>query len=105
MKNLLLISLIFIGFIIPAILESQTRYPTNYFRSPVDFPILLAGGFGDVRQNHFHSGIDIRTGGEEGKPVYAVATGMFQGSIFHQRDLGKHFILHIQMDTLPYMDI
>jgi hypothetical protein len=36
---------------------------------------MLAGGFGDVRQNHFHSGIDIRTGGEEGKPVYAIADG------------------------------
>ena len=75
MKKLIFITLISLGFIIPTISDSQSRYPSNYFRSPIDFPILLAGGFGDVRQNHFHSGIDIRTGGEEGKPVYAVADG------------------------------
>jgi hypothetical protein len=28
-----------------------------------------------VRANHFHSGIDIKTGGAEGSPVYAVADG------------------------------
>ena len=55
--------------------QTPTHYPKNYFRSPIDFPILLAGGFGDIRQNHFHSGVDIRTGGEEGKPVYSVADG------------------------------
>jgi len=74
MKNLIL-SLLILGFVIPGSSEAQSRYPKNYFRSPVDFPILLAGGFGDIRQNHFHSGIDIRTGGEEGKPVYAIADG------------------------------
>ena len=54
---------------------SKDKYPKTYFRSPVDFPILLAGSFGEVRPNHFHSGIDIRTGGEQGKPVHAAADG------------------------------
>ena len=103
MKNLLLISLIFIGFIIPAILESQTRYPTNYFRSPVDFPILLAGGFGDVRQNHFHSGIDIRTNGEEGKPVYAVADGYVSRINISSTGFGKAlYITHPNGYTTVY---
>ncbi len=51
------------------------KYPTHYFRSPIDFSINLSGSFGEIRQNHFHSGIDIRTEGVEGKPVYAVADG------------------------------
>jgi murein DD-endopeptidase MepM/ murein hydrolase activator NlpD len=75
MKKLIFLSILIIGLIRPEYSDSQSRYPKNYFRSPIDFPIMLAGGFGDVRQNHFHSGIDIRTGGEEGKSVYAIADG------------------------------
>lgn len=48
---------------------------SSYFRSPVDFPIELAGNFCELRNNHFHSGIDIRTGGKEGMPVFAAAEG------------------------------
>ncbi len=54
---------------------SQHTYPTGYFRPPVDFRMLLAGNFGELRENHFHSGIDIKTNGVEGAPVYAVADG------------------------------
>jgi len=45
------------------------------FRSPLDIPLTLAGTFGEIRVSHFHSGIDIRTNGKEGLPVYAVADG------------------------------
>lgn len=50
-------------------------YPQNYFRSPVDIPILLAGTFGELRPNHFHGGIDIKTEQREGLNIYAVAEG------------------------------
>jgi hypothetical protein len=56
-------------------LSAQKEYPKNYFRSPVNYPITLSGSFGEIRRNHFHSGIDIRTAGAVGKPVYAVADG------------------------------
>ncbi|HNY02444.1 MAG TPA: M23 family metallopeptidase [Bacteroidales bacterium] len=55
--------------------RAQGPSSKGYFRSPVDYPITLAGSFGEIRRNHFHSGIDIRTGGVQGKPVYAVADG------------------------------
>lgn len=45
------------------------------FRQPFDFPILLSGNFGELRNNHFHSGIDFKTQGAEGKPVHAVQEG------------------------------
>ncbi|MCK9400489.1 MAG: M23 family metallopeptidase [Bacteroidales bacterium] len=54
---------------------SQKSYPTGYFQPPVDFRMLLSGTFGEVRANHFHSGIDIKTGGVEGSSVYAIADG------------------------------
>lgn len=45
------------------------------FQNPFDFPILLSGNFGELRANHFHSGIDFKTQGVEGKPVRAVQDG------------------------------
>lgn len=54
---------------------AQNPYPLNYFRSPVDTTITLAGNFGEIRPNHFHAGFDVKTNGKEGMPVYAVADG------------------------------
>jgi len=67
----------------------EEKYPKHYFRSPVDFPISLSGSFGEIRQNHFHSGIDIRTGGVEGKPVFAVADGYISRVFVSPTGFGK----------------
>jgi len=61
--------------ILPMVAISQSSYPRDYFRSPVDFRILLSGTFGELRAGHFHSGMDIKTGGVSGKNIYAVADG------------------------------
>ena len=50
-------------------------YPQDYFQSPLDIPIDLSGSFGELRGNHFHSGLDMKTKGVEGLPVYASADG------------------------------
>lgn len=55
--------------------QQSTNYPKDYFRSPLDIPLLLSGNFGELRNNHFHSGLDIKTQGVEGKNVYAIADG------------------------------
>jgi murein DD-endopeptidase MepM/ murein hydrolase activator NlpD len=54
---------------------AQDKYPKDYFRSPLDIPIAIAGSFGELRPNHFHSGIDFRTQKKEGFPIYATADG------------------------------
>ena len=56
-------------------LLGQALYPQNTFRPPLDIPLILAGDFGELRSNHFHSGIDIKTQQREGLPVYAIADG------------------------------
>jgi len=53
----------------------QSRFPTDYFTTPLDTPLMLSGGFAELRNNHLHSGLDFRTGGEEGRPIYAAADG------------------------------
>ena len=45
------------------------------FRKPLDIPVLLSGNFGELRSNHFHSGIDFKTQGVEGKPIHSVQDG------------------------------
>lgn len=55
---------------------SSNKYPLVDFRSPLDIvPPALAGSFGELRANHFHSGMDYRTNQREGYPVYAIADG------------------------------
>jgi hypothetical protein len=54
---------------------AQKSYPQNYFRNPLDLPISLAGTFGEIRSNHFHTGLDIRTDSREGLVVHAAADG------------------------------
>lgn len=55
---------------------STNKYPLTDFRQPLDIvPPALAGSFGELRSNHFHSGIDFRTNQRIGYPVYAVADG------------------------------
>ncbi|MCS7037342.1 MAG: M23 family metallopeptidase [Saprospiraceae bacterium] len=51
-----------------------SELPQNYFRLPVDAQSLrLSGTFGELRPNHFHSGIDLS--GDIGQPIYAAADG------------------------------
>jgi len=42
---------------------------------PLDIPIILSGTYGELRSNHFHSGIDIKTKGIEGLKVYSYNNG------------------------------
>jgi murein DD-endopeptidase MepM/ murein hydrolase activator NlpD len=58
-----------------AIAQSPPQYPKDYFRSPLDIELSLSGNFGEIRPNHFHSGLDLRTNNREGLKVYAVADG------------------------------
>ena len=50
-------------------------YPRNYFRDPLDIPISLAANFGELRPEHYHMGLDIRTQHRVNLPVYAAADG------------------------------
>lgn len=71
MKNILFLPFLLFHFL----LFAQEDYPTNYFRSPLDIPLSVSGTFGELRSNHFHAGIDLKTNRRTGLPVYATAEG------------------------------
>ena len=64
-----------IGLIIGLNCFSQDSIPKKYFRSPLGIPLYLAGNFGELRSNHFHAGLDMKTQGKEGFKIYAAADG------------------------------
>ncbi len=45
------------------------------FIAPLKIPISLSADFGELRSDHFHSGLDIKTQGVTGKEVVAAASG------------------------------
>lgn len=56
-------------------LFAPADYPRNYFRDPLAIPMSLAANFGELRPEHYHMGLDIRTGHRENLPVFAAADG------------------------------
>jgi len=56
---------------------------------PVKREIDLSSGFGDFRQNHFHAGVDIRTGGRVGEKVYSPVDGYVWRVIMSYNGYGK----------------
>ena len=73
MMKLLLQILIF-GFS-TLLVKAQEEIPKDYFVNPLDGQLVLAGSFGELRSNHFHSGLDLKTKRRTGLPVYAAASG------------------------------
>ncbi len=69
MKKILLFTLL-IAF--QYTISAQTK---TDFRSPLDIPLYLSGNFGELRSDHFHSGIDIKTQGTIGQKVYSIEDG------------------------------
>jgi murein DD-endopeptidase MepM/ murein hydrolase activator NlpD len=56
-------------------ISAQVEYPKDYFIAPLNIPLLLSGDFGELRKNHFHTGVDFKTQQKEGLSVYATADG------------------------------
>lgn len=61
-------------FFLPAAGQPK-NYPQQYFRNPLNIPMQLVANFGELRTNHWHMGLDIRTQQRENLPVVAAAEG------------------------------
>ena len=94
-------SIIFLLFFYVGV--AQKQYPKNYFAPPLKIPIILSGTFGELRSNHFHSGLDIKTQGKQGIPIYAPADGYVSRIKIQQYGYGKAlYIKHPNGYTTVY---
>ena len=58
----------FIGFLLTLNIANAQKFEPS---APLDIPIVLSGTFAELRGNHFHGGIDIKTQGRSGLKVSA----------------------------------
>ncbi len=77
MKKILITTFLSLIFLNLEAQKTQLDYPRGYFLFPINpnQQNFLSGGMGDLRSDHFHAGIDIKTQGKEGLPVYATGDG------------------------------
>ncbi|MFQ8826463.1 MAG: M23 family metallopeptidase [Alistipes sp.] len=62
----------------PAAVSRQATAPSGQaigYASPLNIPLRLSANYGELRGGHFHAGIDIKTQGVIGKPVFAMDDG------------------------------
>ena len=58
------------------IVQTTTGYAQ--YAEPLNIPPALSAGFGELRNNHFHSGIDFKTQLAVNKPQYMVTSTVLQ---------------------------
>ena len=71
-----------LSLLLPTVLSGQQEQPSPAgervfpeFAPPLEIPLRLSGGFGELRAAHFHAGLDFRTQGVTGKRVISSEKG------------------------------
>ena len=94
-----------LGLLLVRFGESQTsqNLPQDYFHHPLDIKLILSGTFGELRSNHFHSGLDIKTNQRTGANVHAAASGYVSRIKIEHYGYGKAlYITHPNGYTTVY---
>ena len=90
-------------FILLLIYTISGSAQNKYFATPIKIPIHLSASFGELRSNHFHSGIDIKTQGITGIPVNAAADGFISRIVVSPTGYGNAlYIDHPNGTTTVY---
>lgn len=91
-------------FFLSAFCFAQSQeYPKDYFRSPLAIPLYASGSFGELRGNHFHSGLDFKTLQKVGLPVFAAADGYVSRIKISEGGYGKAiYVTHANGFTTVY---
>ena len=75
MNYLIILIIILFNSLLSLDVTSQLVYKEVEFRSPLGIPLILSGNFAELRSNHFHTGLDIKTNGSENYRIYAIDSG------------------------------
>lgn len=75
--------------------SAQTSsFPKYYFRNPLGIPMELQSNFGELRSNHWHMGLDLRTLRKEDLPIYAAAEGYIAKVGIRSNSFGRFIIIN-----------
>lgn len=69
------VGIIFVLISLWSSLSAQIDPKKTNFGSPLTIPLVLAGNFCELRPNHFHTGLDIKTQGRQGIGVKSIEDG------------------------------
>jgi hypothetical protein len=67
----------------------QAQFEHWEIAHPLQTAVTLSGNYAELRRNHFHGGVDFRTGGVENVPVYSIDNGYVSGISISPRGYGK----------------
>ncbi|MBO7417559.1 MAG: M23 family metallopeptidase [Bacteroidaceae bacterium] len=81
-------------------LNAQSQVSTDIYQPPFDFPMVFSGNYGEIRANHFHGGLDIKTQGTTGKPIKAQANGYISRI---RVNTGSGYVLNVTYDNGYYL--
>ena len=71
-----------------------TQYPKYYFRNPVGLPMEIQANFGELRSDHWHMGLDIRTNQKENQSIFAAAEGYIASIGIRPQSFGRFIIIN-----------
>ena len=82
---------------------TQKIFPEGDFLKPLEIPLILSGTFGELRSNHFHSGLDIKTQKREGLNVLSSSDGYVSRIKISHWGYGKAlYVTHLNGYTTVY---
>lgn len=95
--------LLWLGVIHLATYAKATQTLNDTLLPPMDIPLVLAGNFAELRNNHFHAGLDLKTQQREGIPIRSVADGYVSRIKVSPWGYGKViYITHPNQTTTVY---
>lgn len=74
--------------------EYSRQYPKGYFRNPLNIPMELTANFGELRPDHWHMGLDLRTNQKENYPVFAAAEGYVAHVGIRPLSFGRYLVIN-----------
>ncbi len=93
MQFRILILTVSIGFSL-SLAAQPDPFSKYYFRNPLGIPMELTSNFGELRSDHWHMGLDLRTNQKENLPVYAAADGHIASIGIRPQSFGRFMIIN-----------
>jgi murein DD-endopeptidase MepM/ murein hydrolase activator NlpD len=72
---------------------SEFIFSQQKFSFPID-TVDITGNFGEIRNNHFHQGLDFSTKGKENYPVKSISDGYIYRIKVSPSGFGKVLYIH-----------